>query len=159
EDLAAHLKDGARSRGRNRRVERSVGAGDQRPDLFEMRSHRKHVGADRDVYLMRLARFQIVEVQRPKLLVHNGVLTERCRLHVEAIIANQLLDFLGRSVVREQRDGSVTIREEVDLIAAPHWDEVVGIVARKLFEPGVTEMFAPEWPGHDAPMSVLRMHP
>src|SRR5260370_15075462 len=122
-----------------------------------MRSHRNHIGINCDVDLARLARFQIVKIQRAKLLIDNGIVADGCRLYIEAIIADQLLGLLRDSVISEERNGAATIREKVDLVTTPHGIEFVGIVAWQLFNAGVTEIANPDGRRHAAPIVLPRI--
>ena len=90
------------------------------------------------------------------MFVHDGVRAERCRLQIEAVVGEGLMDGLGLGVVVEEGEGAVAVREEVDAVAGPHGVEVVGIRARNFGDGAVREAGDPDARGLAA--AVLLPH-
>src|SRR5439155_418364 len=72
---------------------------------------------------------------------------------------DELRDSLCRRIVAKQSYRPVTVREEVDLVADPHWINVVGVRTRNLLGAQVAEVGYPQvarfpasipFPGHKA---------
>jgi hypothetical protein len=62
--------------------------------VHEVFAKLQQVARDVDIYLLGCAGLQIVEMQRPELLVNNGVLVSRSGLHIQAVILQLLFHLL-----------------------------------------------------------------
>ena len=113
---------------------REVDVFDLGADLLPVRTHLRQVARNRDADLARLARLQIVDVQRVELGVNDRTRPRRRGGYVETGAGQKAGDSARLRVVREERHRTVAIGEEIDRIADPHRVVVVRIVARHAYD-------------------------
>ena len=128
DDLAARFKDGACARRRNRCVRHAIA------DFLKVRAHRQQVAVDANADRAGFAVLQVVKVNRAELLVSNRARPRRRPLEIKPVVLDELIDLLRFGVVSEQRHRARAVRQKVNLITNPHWEAVVGIFARQLFD-------------------------
>ncbi len=146
EDVAASAEDGPFAVGRDLIAGHLVGYADQAaPAALE-------IVLDEDADLRAFIALNVVAVDVAAVLKDDGFGTQRRELHVELGELGQLPGFLGCDVVDVEVHPLVfvAVREEEDLIAAPHRDDVLGGVVRDVLGGLGVEIVDPDVVGHAA---------
>ena len=113
------------------------------------------VAHNRDVQSAIACGLEVQEVERPKLLVDDGVGRGGSGFDVQAIVLHDLLHLLRLDVVSEEGHRAIAVREEINGVADPHGIEVVGIFAGNHgFNAGIRKIRDPDRFGLSATIAL-----
>jgi len=146
EDVAAGVEHGALAVGTD------VEIVDVLLDVGEPAPGDGAVGGHADGHLGRLLRGQVEPVDPAAVLEHDGGVAERRELDIERVIVGELAGLLGAPLVDIQVHAAVgsAVGQEVDPVAVPHGDDVLGrvvgdvlgLLRREVVDPDVVGLAA-----------------
>ena len=148
-----------RRKHRPRPVWRNIGIVQLLGDIDEMRPHLRDIAGQTHIDGLGLTGFQIVKMQRAKLLIYDSPRPRGGGLEIQPMILDELLHLFAARVIAEERNRPVTVREEVNFLADPHGIEVVRILAWNGYHARIGKIGNPDLLGLTAPVALPRSLP